>query len=223
MKVNPHKKFEGIFLINGKLATVNLVPGSKTANEKLVSMGGKEYRLWDPYTSKPAAAIKSGLKEFTIKKGMKILYLGLASAKTATFFSDIIGSEGIIYGVEISERVLREAIRPSEMRGNIIPILADARRTELYENIVIEKVDCVYEDVADPDQVEIFIRNCKRFLKKGGFGMIAVKSRSIDVLKEPKEIYKETKKTLEKDFKILDFIELDPFEKDHGYFVCQLR
>jgi len=223
MKAKPHKKFEGIFLIDNKLATVNLVPGSKTANEELVNMGGKEYRLWDPYTSKPAAAIKSGLKEFTIKKGMKILYLGLASGKTATFFSDIIGSEGIIYGVEISERVLREAIRPSEMRGNIIPILADARRTDLYENIVIEKVDCVYEDVADPDQVEIFIRNCKRFLKKGGFGMIAVKSRSIDVLKEPKEIYKETKKILEKDFKILDFVELDPFEKDHGYFVCQLK
>jgi fibrillarin-like pre-rRNA processing protein len=223
VKVKPYKKFEGIFLIDGKLATINLVPGQKTANEELIKINGIEYRLWDSHTSKPAAAMKCGLKEFLIKKGMKILYLGLASAKTATFFSDIIGKEGIIYGVEISERVLREAIQPSEIRGNIIPILADARRTELYENVVLEKVDCVYEDVADPDQVGIFIRNCKKFLKKNGFGMIALKTRSMDVLKEPKKIYKETRKTLEDDFNILDFVELDPFEKDHGYFTCQLK
>jgi fibrillarin-like pre-rRNA processing protein len=223
MKVKLHAKFEGIFLVDGKLATVNLVAGRKTANEELVKIGGVEYRLWDPYTSKPAAAIKCKLKEFPLKKGMKVLYLGLASGKTATFFSDIIGKEGVIYGVEFSERVLREAIRPSEIRGNIVPILADARRTELYENIVLEKVDLVYEDVADPDQIEIFIRNCKKFLKARGWGMIALKSRSIDVTKEPKEIYKEARKVLEKEFEILSFVELNPFEKDHGYFVCKLK
>jgi len=223
MKVKLHPKFDGIFLVGGKLATANLVPGHKTANEELVEIGGVEYRLWDPYTSKPAAAIKCGLKKFPLEKGMKILYLGLASGKTATFFSDIIGKEGIIYGVEISERVLREAIQPSEMRCNMLPILADARRPELYENIVLEKVDLVYEDVADPEQVEIFIRNCKKFLKTGGHGMVAIKSRSIDVIKDPKEIYREARRALEKFFEILDFVELNPFEKDHGYFVCKLK
>jgi len=223
MKVKPHPKFEGIFLVDGKLATINLVPGQKTANEEFVKIGGVEYRLWDPHTSKPAAAIKCKLKEFPLKKGMKVLYLGLASAKTSTYFSDIVGSEGLIYGVEISERVLREAIRPSEIRGNIIPILADARKTELYENMVMEKVDLVFEDVADPDQIDILIRNCEKFLKSGGWAMVGIKSQSIDVTKPPGQIYKESLGILKKHFEIIDKVELDPYEKAHLFVVLKIK
>jgi len=223
MRAKEHKKFEDLFLIGDKLATVNLVSGQTVYGEELVKIENKEYRVWDFWRSKPAAAIKKGLKEFPIHKGMKILYLGIASGTTASHFSDIIGSEGIIYGIEFSERVLRELIPHAEKRGNIVPILADARKPEDYQNIVAEKVDIVYCDVASPDEVELFIRNCEKFLKPIGFGMIAVKSRSIDVLKEPKAIYQETRKKLEKLFDILDFVALDPYEKDHGFFVVRLR
>lgn len=217
-------KFEGVYKVDGKLATINLVPGIKTANEELVKVNNVEYRLWDCYTSKPSAAIKRGLKVFPIKRGMKILYLGLASAKTATFFSDIIGKEGLIWGVEISQRSIRDAIQPSEIRGNIVPILADARRPELYEPMILEKVDFVYCDVADPQEVEIFIRNCKRFLKKDGFGAIAIKSRSIDVIKPPKQVYREAMEKLkENGFEILDSVTLDPFQKDHIFIVVKLK
>jgi len=223
MKVKPHPKFEGIFLVDGKLATINLVPGEKTANEEMVKSESVEYRLWDPHTSKPAAAIKCKLKEFPLRKGMKVLYLGLASAKTATYFSDIIGKEGLIYGVEISERVLREAIRPSEIRCNIIPILADARQPELYENMIMEKVDLVFEDVADPEQTNILIRNCQKFLKSGGWAMLAIKSQSIDVTKPPKQIYKECLEKLEKHFDIVDKVELEPYEKHHLFVVMKMK
>jgi fibrillarin-like pre-rRNA processing protein len=223
MRAKEHKKFEGLFLIGDKLATVNLVSGQRVYGEELIKIENKEYRVWDFWRSKPAAAIKKGLREFPIRKGMKILYLGIASGTTASHFSDIIGSEGIIYGIEFSERVLRELIPHAEKRGNIVPILADARKPEDYQNIVAEKVDIVYCDVASPDEVELFIRNCEKFLKPIGFGMIAVKSRSIDVLKEPKTIYQETRKKLEKLFDILDFVALDPYEKDHGFFVVRLR
>ncbi|MEM5834925.1 MAG: fibrillarin-like rRNA/tRNA 2'-O-methyltransferase, partial [Candidatus Aenigmatarchaeota archaeon] len=146
----------------------------------------------------------------------------IASGTTSSHFSDILGKNGIIYGVEISERVLRELIPHAEKRGNIIPILADARMPEKYENLIFGKVDVVYCDVADPQEVEIFMRNCEKFLKNNGHGMIAVKSRSIDVLKKPEEIYKEVKEKLKKNgFEILDFVKLDPFEKDHAFFVVQ--
>lgn len=214
-------KFEGVFKINGKIATINLTPGEKVYGEELIQIKGIEYRIWDPWRSKPCAAIKKGVKIFPIKKGVKILYLGIASGTTASHFSDIIGKNGIIYGIEISERVLRELIPHAEKRGNIIPILADARKME-YENLIFGKTDLVYCDVADPQEVEIFIRNCKKFLKKNGYGMIAVKSRSIDVLKRPEEIYRKVKKELEENkLEILDFVKLDPFEKDHGFFVVQ--
>ena len=223
MKVKKHEKFEGVFLINGKLATLNLLPGEKIYGEELVKIGGKEYRIWDFWRSKPAAAIKKGLKEFPIKKGSKILYLGIASGTTASHFSDIIEKEGIIYGVEISDRVLRELVQHAEKRGNIVPILADARKSEDYRNVIMERIDVVYCDVASPDEIELFMRNSVEFLKPKGYGMIAIKSRSIDVTKRPEEIYKEAKRKMEEIFEILDFKKLDPYDKDHGFFVVRLK
>jgi fibrillarin-like pre-rRNA processing protein len=223
MAVKPHKNFEGVFSVNGKIATKNLTPGEKVYGEKLVKEGKNEYRVWDYFRSKPAAAIKKGIKEFHVKKGMKILYLGIASGTTASHFSDIIGEDGIIYGVDIAERSLRDIIKHAEKRGNIITILGDARQPEKYANIVLEKVDLVYADVADPEEVVLFVRNCEQFLKPKMYGMIAVKARSIDVMKNPKQIYKETRKMLEEKFEIIDIVELDPYDKDHAMFVVRLK
>ena len=218
-----NSEFEGVYEINGKFATVNLVPGFKSSNEELVKVDGVEYRIWDYFTSKPAAAFKKGLKIFPLGSGNKVLYLGLAEAKTASFFSDIVGHNGIIYGVELSERSLREAVRVCERRGNMVPILADARRTELYEGSILDKIDCLYIDVASPDQADITIRNAQQFLKNKGWVMIAIKSQSIDVVKPPKQVYKECLQELEKHFEILDKVELDPLEKAHMFVVMKLK
>jgi len=201
--------------------TKNLIPGERSLTEQLVKIGGTEYRVWDHWKSKAAAAIRKGLKNFPIKDGSKILYLGLASGSTASFFSDIIGKSGIIYGVEISERSLRDANLVAEKRGNIVPVLANARLPEAYS--WAEKVDIVYQDVATDDQSEILIRNCKAFLKKDGFAMIAIKARSIDVTKEPKEVYRQELEKLKKEFQVMEKVELDPFEKDHMFVVLKWR
>jgi fibrillarin-like pre-rRNA processing protein len=220
MKVE--EKFDGVFLIEKKIATINLARGQRVYGEEIIKYG-KEYRVWDYYRSKPAAAIKKGLKVFPLKKGMKVLYLGIASGTTASHFSDIIGKTGIIYGVDLAERVLRELVHVAEKRGNIIPILADARLPEKYESMVMEKVDLVYEDVASPDQADIMIRNAQKFLKPEGLAMVAIKSQSINVVKPPKEIYKECLDRFEEYFEILDKVELDPFEKDHMFVVMKLK
>ncbi|MFH8080683.1 MAG: fibrillarin-like rRNA/tRNA 2'-O-methyltransferase [Candidatus Aenigmatarchaeota archaeon] len=214
-------KAEGIYWINGKIATENLIPGKSVYGEKLVKKGGKEFRIWNPERSKPAAAIYKGLRMFPLKKNQKILYLGIATGTTSSHFSDIVGKNGIIYGIEVSERVLRELLPLAAERKNIVPILADARKPEEYW--WIEEVDVVYADVAIPDMSEVLIRNCELFLKDKGFAMIAIKSRSIDVTKNPKIVYKEEREKLEKKFTVEDFVVLDPFEKDHGFFVLQKK
>jgi len=223
MKVKPHPKFDGIFLIDKKLATINLTPGHKVYGEELIKIDDVEYRIWDHWRSKPAAAIMKGLKTFPLKSGTTVLYLGIASGTTSSHFSDIVGKEGIIYGTEISERVLRELVSHAEKRQNIIPILGDARKPEEYQNTVIEKVDFVYEDIADPDQIKILIRNCEKFLKRNGFAAVAIKSQSIDVTKPPKEVYEECLKESKKHFDILDKVELDPFEKFHLFVVLKMK
>ena len=82
VRVKPFK-FEGVYLVNGKLATINLVPGEKVYGEQLIRDGDVEYREWIPFRSKPAAALKKGLKVFPLKKGIKILYLGCGSVQHA--------------------------------------------------------------------------------------------------------------------------------------------
>ncbi len=216
-------KFDGIFRVDGRLATVNLIPGFRSSNENLVSSEGTEYRTWDPHTSKPSAAMKKNLKTFPLTLGMKVLYLGLAEGKTASFFSDIVGREGVVYGVEISERSIREAIPMCERRGNIIPILGDARMPETYGNSIFEKVDMIYEDVASDDQTKIMIRNCQKFLNPKGYAMIAIKSQSIDVTKNPHDVYRECLSQLSEHFEILDKVELDPFEKHHLFVVMRYK
>jgi fibrillarin-like pre-rRNA processing protein len=211
--------FPGVYQRGRSLYTVNLVPGQKVFTRALITFRGKEYREWDPSRSKPAAAIVRGLKAFPLKEGMAVLYLGIANGTTASFFSDIVGPEGIIYGVEVSERSIRDINPIAEKRGNIVPILANARKPETYG--WIEKADLVYQDVATDDQSEILMRNCDAFLKPRGFAMMAIKSRSIDVTKPPSQVYRQELSKLEKRFRVLEKVELDPYERDHMLVVMQ--
>ena len=84
-------------------------------------------------------------------------------------------------------------------------------------------IDFVFQDIASNDQPEILIRNCKTFLKPGGYAMLSLKSRSMNVVKEPKDVYKEVGEKLKKEFKIIEKVELDPYEKDHMLFVLKWK
>ncbi|MCD6477564.1 MAG: fibrillarin-like rRNA/tRNA 2'-O-methyltransferase [Candidatus Aenigmarchaeota archaeon] len=211
----------GIFLdkSSGKIFTKNLVPGQRVYGESLIKIGKDEYREWVPIRSKLAAAIKKGLKQVPLSKGMKVLYLGSATGTTPSHISDIVGETGIIYSVEFSERMMREFLKLCKQRKNLIPILADARKPSSYEDL-IEKVDVVYCDIAQPDETEIAIRNCNMFLDHGEYIMLAVKSRSIDVTKSPDEVYKsEIEKLKSHGVKVMDWKKLDPYEKDHAFIL----
>jgi len=50
-----------------------------------------EYRAWNPFRSKLAAAIMGGIGNIYIKPGSKVLYLGAASGTTVSHVSDIVG------------------------------------------------------------------------------------------------------------------------------------
>lgn len=207
---------------NIRLATLNSDPGRKVYTERLVKIKGKEYRTFDPYKSKLAAAIRKKMKSFPFSEGSKILYLGAASGTTVSHVSDIIGKNGVIYAVEFSSRSIRDLISVSERRTNITPIHADARFPEEY-SFLVSNVDIVYEDVAQPNQAEILNVNVQSYLKSGGYFFLAIKARSIDVTKDPKIIFREVKEELKsKGLIIRETIDLESYEKDHVMVVGQM-
>jgi fibrillarin-like pre-rRNA processing protein len=198
------------------LATQNLINGNSVYGEKIIKFDDIEYRLWDPFRSKLAGAILKGLKENPIKESSKVLYLGASTGTTVSHVSDIVGNKGIVFTVEPSVRVARELLENvCSKRDNIIPIIADARNYLKYFGY-FGFVDNIYCDIAQPDQTTIAIDNCKSYLKTDGDLLIVIKSRSIDVLEDPKTVaFNEAKKLEENDFTILQMINLEPFEKDH--------
>jgi fibrillarin-like pre-rRNA processing protein len=213
--------FPGVYQSEKSILTINADPGRKVYNEKTIKEGGKEYRFWDPFRSKLCAAIRNGLKTFPFASGTKILYLGASTGTTISHLSDIVGQEGEIYSVEISAHCLRSLIPLSDRRSNIIPIQGDARQPQEYQDV--GTVDTLYQDVAQPDQDELLIKNAKMFLKKGGIAMICIKSQSIDVTKDPKVVFDEVVRKLETVFEVVEEIKLEPFDKDHLFVVLRYR
>lgn len=205
--------------VNGirEYATPNLVRGLTVYGEKLVKLDDEEYRIWDPFRSKLAAAMRKGLRDFPLKYGDKVLYLGASTGTTVSHVSDLIGNKGLVFAVEPAVRVARELIENvASKRKNVIPIIQDARRPESYFS-VFGNVDLVYCDIAQSDQTEIAIKNCNNFLKKEGILLIVIKTRSIDVTMSPHSVVvRESEKLRKNNFHINQTINLDPFDKDHA-------
>ncbi len=183
-------------------------------------MDGTEYRFWNPYRSKPAAGFKKGLQNFPIEEGSEVLYLGVGEGTTASHLSDIVKEDGLIIGVDISEKAIEKFMVLCEKRDNLIPVLNDANKPEDHERYVPGEVDVVYQDLAQRGQTHILVKNIDMFLKDGGWFVYMVKARSIDVTKDPKEVFdEEIKKLKEEGLEIVEVRYLNPFEKDHAVIV----
>lgn len=93
-----------MFIARGKedaLVTLNMAPGIAVYGEKRISVekppidGAEktkvEYRVWNPFRSKLAAAVLGGVDQIHMVPGTKVLYLGAASGTSVSHVSDIVG------------------------------------------------------------------------------------------------------------------------------------
>ena len=225
--VEPHPRLREIYQVtfedgSNRLATRNLAPGHAVYGERLIKHGDFEYRLWDPYRSKLAASVLKGLEIVPIEPDRKVLYLGAASGTTPSHVSDIVGEKGYVYCVEFAQRSIRELVENVvAFRRNMSPILADARLPDRY-SMLVSKVDVIYCDVAQPEQAKILADNADVFLVSNGWAMLAVKSQSIDVTKEPSDVYKQETNVLRKrGFRIEQVVYLEPYDKAHAMILAQ--
>ena len=202
-----------------EILTKNLTPGVTVYGEKLVRIGKSEYRVWDPKRSKLAAAVFKGLDNLNLNSNSTVLYLGAATGTTVSHISDIV-TNGLIFAVEFSPFVTYNLVLLAEKRKNILPVFGDANKPEEYYNTVLAS-DFLFQDVAQPNQVEILLKNVRFFLKKNGEALLSVKARSIDISSKPHKIFSKVNKELSRCFDDVKQYILDPFEKDHSLFYCK--
>jgi len=178
------------------------------------------HRIWDPTRSKFAALLLKlkSRQDLNLFPDSKVLYLGAAAGTTVSHMSDIV-SGGLVYAVEFSSRSMRDLLRLCEARENIVPILADAARPEMYCALV-EPVDMIYQDVAQRNQAEMATMNAARYLKLGGCLVLMMKTRSIDVNASPIDVYKSEIKEL-KGMEVQYAIDLLPYHHDHWAVIAK--
>lgn len=218
---NPNKKL---------VATRNATPGRTYYGERLTRINFRgqnaEFRFWDPFRSKLSAAILNGLEIMPFSDGTTCLYLGASTGTTVSHISDIVALKGKIFAVEVAPRVAREFLENIvQYRPNIVPIIADARQPERYPSVYGE-ISTVYCDIAQPDQTEIAMTNCRRFLdpKKGGMLFLVVKASSINALKDKRQVFEEQMELLKKsNFGVLQKIDLEPYDRNHAMIISKMR
>ncbi|KAI1173711.1 Fibrillarin-domain-containing protein [Nemania sp. FL0916] len=208
----------GIFVSRGKedhLLTRSVAPGVEYG-EKRISVdqatkdaeGGSvttkiEYRIWNPFRSKLAAAVIGGIDNIFIAPGKKVLYLGAASGTSVSH-------------VEFSHRSGRDLTTMAQQRTNVIPIVEDARHPMKYR-MLVPMVDVIFLDVAQPDQARIAILNAQLFLKIGGGIVISIKANCIDSTAAPEAVFaSEVQKLRQGGLKPLEQVTLEPYERDHA-------
>jgi len=174
------------------------------------------HRVWDPYRSKLGALYYKG-SGIELKPDMKVLYLGAAHGTTVSHVADYTDT---VYAVEIAPRPMQDLLEVARRRENVIPIMADASKPGSYAPLV-EQVDLVYQDVAHPDQAAIAIRNCI-FLRTEGTLILMLKTRSVDIRRDPHEILGETANLLSGAGLGINFHTwLEPYHQDHAAIICR--
>lgn len=220
MKVNDNTIFWITIKNKKKLATLNNAGINEAYNEKLTEINGKQYNVWNPYTSKLAAAIVNGMEIFPILEKTKVLYLNTTIEKTLSHISDIIGMNGKIF-------VVRDMVENSKnflekVRNNRVNIFSITREKGVPARFSsTEMVNVVYVDITQHNETEVAIQNCKNYLRNGGFLMLVIPTKKIDFINNPSKQNLEEMQKLQSSFEIIQQINLTDFFKEYSMIIAK--
>jgi fibrillarin-like pre-rRNA processing protein len=176
-----------------------------------------DWRAWDTGRSKLGAMVARGM-DTGLEGGETVLYLGAAAGTSVSHVADFAGAT---YAVEFAPRPARDLLDAAEPRGNLFPLLKDAREPSTYAHVV-EPVDIVVQDVATRGQARVALRN-RRFLRDDGRLLLSVKARSEDVVADPGAVFERVLEDLREGYEVLERQRLDPTHEDHLAVVATPR
>ena len=220
-----------------QLATKNMVKGTKTRKEKIVIVNNEEFLEWNPYKSKLAAAIRNGLQILPIIKNSKVVCINLLEESTMLHISNIVGSGGSVFVIDVNKNKKSFLNKLVNTHKNIIPIYDKVDELS-FSSSITGKVDALYVDLPESEQIEQIVRNYGSLLKNEGFLMLVAKKDSDAILENDivgwmaeqraglNKIREITAK-LKSQFEIIQEINLginyamEPYHKLHAFILAQ--
>ena len=164
-----------------QLATKNMVKGTKTRKEKIVIVNNEEFLEWNPYKSKLAAAIRNGLQILPIIKNSKVVCINLPEESTILHISNIVGSGGSVFVIDVNKNKKSFLNKLVNTHKNIIPIY-DTVDELSFSSSVTGKVDALYVDIPESEQIEQIVEKYGSLLKNEGFLMLIAKKDNNAIL-----------------------------------------
>ena len=125
-----------------------------TENNSVSNTSERHLSRWNPYTSKLAAALFSGMEIFPINPTSKVFYLDDYSTTTLEHLTNIISSDGLVDFSKDTENL---------DTTNIVKLK--------------EKINVVYFDSSEGKKLDLIIKNCKIILKKNGFLILILNNK----------------------------------------------
>lgn len=196
---------DNLFEENGKLFTASRY-AKPVYGEDIIRRGNTYYRVFSPLRSKLSSSIRLGLKP-EIKKSYHVVYLGASTGTTVSHMSDIV-SEGIIFAIEFASMPFVKLMQLGLNRDNVMPMLLDASKPQTY-GIFVDKVDMIYQDIAQPNQIDIFLNNMRFFNAK--YGVLMFKTYS---MRAGSSIKDEINK-IKNEFNVQQVKDISRFHKGH--------
>ena len=157
-----------------QLATKNIVEGTKTHKEKIVIVNDEEFLEWNPYKSKLAAAIRNGLQILPIIKNSKVVCINPLEESTILHISNIVGSKGSVFVIDVDKNKKSFLNKLVDTHKNIIPIYDTVDELSSSSSIT-GKVDALYVDIPESEQIETIVEKYGSLLKNEGFLMLIAK------------------------------------------------
>ena len=220
-----------------QLATKNIVKGTKTRKEKIVIVNNEEFLEWNPYKSKLAAAIRSGLQILPIIKNSKVVCINPLEESTILHISNIVGSGGSVFVIDVNKNKKSFLNKLVDTHENIIPIY-DTIDELSFSSSITGKVDALYVDITEAEQIKQIVDKCELLLKNEGFLMLVAKKDGDAILENDivgwmaeqraglNKIREITAK-LKSQFEIIQEINLginyamEPYHKLHAFILAQ--
>jgi len=165
--------------------------------------------------------VKLGIKSWPFRGDSRVLYLGAGAGTTVSYVSDIC-PRGQVLAVEFAPEPFRSLVELARARSNVFPILADAWDPSAYAAQVGPPVDVVYQDVAQRDQWAIARRNVDVHMDPGGWLLLVVKARSVDVSMAAPRVFEGVAGQAAADgYRVVETVDMDRFDEGHAVLVIR--